>query len=149
MPEPIAPGGEKIVFDITRFATRRRVSRAVEQNTVVSAWRDQMLDQMVVELDTAVLTRTVVGDDYVVAFDEPASWLQMWKRDRLPRDPLGRWVLRRRPVRTRRREVVVAFTRKHTYPEAPVPVPADWGRPVVVETASHHWLDGEPYGGDG
>lgn len=146
----VASRDNPLTMTFREHTVRRRVPNSVRNNSVVSAWEDAEMKALVMEMTTKVLghqiaqdsyTRTVTGTVPYVLPAEPTSWLQHWKRDRLSRTPSGRWLLRRRPVRTRevawRAEfaatVTVDLTRLATYPEADVPLPQSFGDPVFVD----------------
>jgi hypothetical protein len=153
---PIASSGnvpfQELVMHWRRYAVQRRIPTALLATLRTEVWDHLGEDgeHMVVELSAAVLQHEVAHDRYEVPVratrtlqldPEPTSWFQVWKRDRLPRDPLGRWLLRHRPVRTRpvtweveySGTAVVELTRLATYPEADVPMPERFGDPVMVD----------------
>lgn len=117
------------ILEKLRYAVRMDASGV--QLREVDAWWDHLFDRMAYRLTADVLAEKLVGDEYHISTQEPATWWQMWKRDHAPAWLVRRWPVLHRPIR-----YVVSLTRYGTYPKSQIQYPA-LGPVVLREQVNH------------
>lgn len=116
---PLRNEAVRMQWERVGFATRRSAKIRVEE--------DEVLNHLVWELSSYVLTHHQTPQTFTVHWRVPSSWWQHFKKDKYPA-----WALKRWPVRYEKIERTVTHHRHYAYPEVNI-APHDFGRPLLFE----------------
>jgi hypothetical protein len=131
----IAPAKD-ILLERLQVASRTVISdELAAAMAATTGWRvfvEPLSGRMVAELRAAVYARTLDRQTVTLGVDTPTSPWQAFKERRFDRNPIGRWWLRRWPVRHDHFESSHTFTVRETYPDATFVLPPEFGAAHLV-----------------
>lgn len=130
----------RIEFEVQRRAIRRvlDLGEFSTKSLELRRWEDPGIMGMVYDLRIAVLAHKFVTahQEASTTVAVPKTWWQHLKQDHAPK-----WFKTRYPVQKRniRVELEVTFERYSTFPMADIPMPENFGQPVIIENITPHW----------
>lgn len=120
MKYPTLSMGEALTLNRVKFAGRVSLGANVLDTMELSRMEERITGQLIYKLEAEVLSRPL-GQ---IVYSFPATPWDHWKEKWLPRlGRVGRWYLRRHPVR----ESAKAFSAAALYPHANVRTPDNFG----------------------
>lgn len=147
------PEEHTLVLERLRHVASTALSPALVATLETHTFEHTFRDQLIMQLRAEVLGHRLVNEEASgalrVIVTYPASGWDAFKRDAAPRlGRLGRWWLRRHPVRLTARVVReawgVTFREWATFPEASIVYPRELGAVHVRQSASITFGDGPP-----